>query len=54
MPLQIRSTDPNNAMGRLVQDYADRSYKTGFIRGVCLGVILGVGFSAAAAALLRF
>jgi hypothetical protein len=54
MPIRINSTDPNNAIGRLVQDYADRSYKTGFIRGVCLGVILGIGFSAAATALLRF
>ena len=39
----IRSTDTTQPLGRLVQDYAERYYTTGFIEGACLGVCVGIG-----------
>lgn len=36
----IQSTDPSHPIGRLVQDYANKHYNTGFYHGFLVGTIV--------------
>jgi hypothetical protein len=44
--LYICSVDTSTPFGALVQEYADKHYKKGFLHGICFGVIVSsVGFA---------
>ena len=36
----IQSTDPSHPIGRLVQDYANKHYNTGFYHGLITGTVI--------------
>jgi hypothetical protein len=49
--LYIRSIDTSNPMGALVQEYADKSYKVGFLHGTYFGLCIGVAAGVAIVAI---